>query len=153
MVPDGRRLPHRWRRCYVRGLIDSVKSQVDARFRTRSDSRNTFTMGASMGGLISVYAGYRYDSMFGRIASVSGSLSRSAVVNFGKQSKPALDRFYLDAGTVDDNEIRPMRSYALAQGFQEGVDFRSVEADGHCHCPECYAERLPTTLEFLVGPP
>src|SRR5690606_14686777 len=43
-------------RQYVRFLVETLKPQVDAQFRTRRDAAATAVAGSSMGGLISLFA-------------------------------------------------------------------------------------------------
>ena len=56
---------------YLRFLVEELKPAIDARYATRPDRDNTFIMGSSMGGLISVYAMNRYPEVFGGAAGLS----------------------------------------------------------------------------------
>ena len=50
---------------YVDFLVKTLKPFIDKKYRTLKDSKNTFTAGSSMGGLISMYAVLKYPKVFG----------------------------------------------------------------------------------------
>jgi predicted alpha/beta superfamily hydrolase len=50
---------------YVEFLAKTLKPFIDKKYRTLKDSKNTFTAGSSMGGLISMYAVLKYPKVFG----------------------------------------------------------------------------------------
>ena len=52
-------------RKYVDFLVKTLKPFIDKKYRTLKDSKNTFTAGSSMGGLISMYAVLEYPKIFG----------------------------------------------------------------------------------------
>lgn len=67
--PDGQSAP--LSDAYLRFIVDELKPQVDRSFRTRSGPADTFVMGSSMGGLISLYALCRHPQVFGAAACLS----------------------------------------------------------------------------------
>ena len=155
---------------YLGQIRDVLIPFIDAQYRTRTGPENTYMAGSSLGGLISHYAGYAYDDVWGRIAGVSTYFpwaSRMLLSWAAQQPKPNLSRFYQDMGTLefgftdanqnglDDfiEDLRAMRAIALAQGFQEGVDFLSVEGQGHTHWEYYWAQRMPDLLRFLIDAP
>ena len=126
--------------------------------------------GSSLGGLITHYAGYAYDDVWGRIAPVSTYFpwaNRMLLAYAASQPKPALTHFYQDMGTlefgftdansngIDDfiDDLRAMRDIALAQGFVEGQDFLSIEGQDHTHSEYYWALRFPDLLRFLATSP
>ena len=56
---------------YLRFIVEELKPQVDAAFRTRPGRDDTFVMGSSMGGLISLYALARFPQVFGGAGCLS----------------------------------------------------------------------------------
>jgi len=50
---------------YIQFLAKTLKPFIDKKYRTLKDSKNTFTAGSSMGGLISIYAILKYPKVFG----------------------------------------------------------------------------------------
>eukprot|EP01034_Spumella_vulgaris_P046103 gene46103-57488_t len=49
---------------YLRFIVDELKPAIDARFRSSPERADTFIMGSSMGGMISLYALARYPEVF-----------------------------------------------------------------------------------------
>src|SRR5206468_746075 len=56
---------------YLRAVRDTLKPEVDRRFRTLPDAAHTGMAGYSLGGLISAYAGFAYGGTFGVIGACS----------------------------------------------------------------------------------
>jgi pullulanase len=154
---------------YIEAVITILKPEVDRRYRTLATPGQTFMAGSSLGGLISAWAGYTHDGVFGRVAAVSPSYwwaGDQMILYAAAQGRPTLARFYQDMGTteegsttdangngVDDyiDDLRAMRDVALAQGFVTNLDFQSVEAAGQTHSEAWWAQRFPGVLRFLVG--
>jgi len=141
---------------YLRAIRDTLKPEVDGRFRTLQDPRNTAIAGSSLGGLISVYAAYAYDSTFGKVAGFSPSYGYAggAILTFasGRGRPPLLTRFYQDTGFPDDNPIGGMEEIAISQGFVLGADFMSLRAIGGEHSAASWEHRFPDMLRFLFPP-
>jgi len=141
---------------YLEAVRDTLKREVDRRFRTLTDPGSTAIAGTSLGGLISAYAGYAYDSTFGKVAAFSPSYGYAsyAIVRYAEtRGRPYFfERFYQDTGYPDDNWLGPMEQVALAQGFQLGVDFMSLTAEGGEHSSSSWEHRFPDMLRFLFPP-
>src|SRR6185503_14814690 len=56
---------------YLRFLVTELKPFIDRTYRTKTGRADTFTMGASMGGLIAAYAMTEYPEVFGGAGCVS----------------------------------------------------------------------------------
>ncbi len=72
---------------YLNFLANGLKSHIDTIYRTLPDPLDTCIIGASLGGLISLYAIYR-QNCFGRVASISGSLWYPGFVHFMQNNTP-----------------------------------------------------------------
>lgn len=59
---------------YVDFLAKTLKPFIDKKYRTLKNKKNTFTTGASMGGLISLYAVLKYPKVFGGAGVFSPSV-------------------------------------------------------------------------------
>src|SRR5204863_342751 len=59
---------------HAASVRDSLRPEIDRRYRTLPDPEHTWMAGSSLGGLISAYAGYHEAATFGRVACVSPSL-------------------------------------------------------------------------------
>lgn len=144
---------------YLQAIRDVLIPEVNQRYRTRTGPANTYMAGSSLGGLITVYAGYAYDDDWGRIAGVSPSYwwANQAMLNYAAAAlRPAnLTHFYQDMGTAESGlgNLRTMRDIAIGQGFVEGYDLLSVEAQSHLHNEYYWALRLPSILRYLIDSP
>jgi len=136
---------------YVRSIRDHLKPAIDRHFATRADARHTLIAGASLGGLISVYAGYAYDEVFGCAAGFSGTYGGRDFFDFVRVRRPDLTRLYLDAGDDNYYPLLSMRDIAVQQGFVEGEDLMTVHVPGHAHAPYYWAQRIPEALKFMIG--
>jgi enterochelin esterase-like enzyme len=56
---------------YLKFLVEELKPFIDKNFSTKTDTKNTFVAGSSMGGLISMYAICEYPNVFGGAACLS----------------------------------------------------------------------------------
>jgi pullulanase len=141
---------------YIRAIRDHLKPAIDRAFSTYPDPSHTMIAGSSLGGLISMYAVYAYDDVFGRVGSFSGSYGW----DFGQfyeyvhiHPRPAVQRMYIDAGTVTDNTSSAyhMRDIAVEQGFVQGEDLMFVIGQGHNHTPTFWGRRFPEAIKFLMS--
>ncbi|OLD21470.1 MAG: hypothetical protein AUJ01_02190 [Acidobacteria bacterium 13_1_40CM_3_65_5] len=86
---------------YLEFLVDTLKPRVDRLFRTRTHCDDTVIFGSSMGALISLYAFFRYPSVFGRAGAMSPSVwfGQGAILDYIAAAKAPGGRVYLDVGT------------------------------------------------------
>lgn len=69
-------------RVYVDEVADVIKPYIDSRYRTLIGPEHTAIIGGSLGGLISLFAGYWRHDIFGRIGMLSGSLWYEGVLDY-----------------------------------------------------------------------
>lgn len=140
---------------YVRFLEQTLKPRIDARYRVRKDREATLVAGSSMGGLISLYAFFRQPSPFGGAAAMSPSIwfGGRGILHFIDAAPFVSGRLYLDAGTEEGagtlRDARALARVLRAKGYRHR-DFSYVEATGHRHQENDWADRLPHALEFLL---
>jgi predicted alpha/beta superfamily hydrolase len=91
---------------YMLFLVEVLKPYIDKTFRTKSERIFTGIGGSSLGGLISLYAGLKYSTIFGRLLIFSPSLW---VVSGAKME------------ITPFNDTAPTRIYMYAGG-QEGAN-------------------------------
>lgn len=72
---------------YLDFLANDFKPYIDDVYRTLPDSVNTYILGVSLGGLISLYAIYK-QACFGRAVSISGSLWYPGFIDFMRNHAP-----------------------------------------------------------------
>jgi predicted alpha/beta superfamily hydrolase len=143
-------------RSYGRLLVEELKPSIDRLYRTLPEAANTGIGGSSLGGLISLYLGFEYPEVFGKVAVISPSLwwDRRSVLKLvaEKQPKPEL-RIWLDIGTAEGarhvRDTEMLRQLLVKRGWQGGTDLAAVIAEGAMHDEEAWARRFGDMLEFL----
>ncbi len=108
---------------YLAFIVDELKPFIDATYRTRKGRDDTFVMGSSMGGLISLYAMAEYPEVFGGAGAVSTHwpIGDGVVIDWLGTHLPAprSHRIYYDFGTATlDAQYEPYqrRMDALMRG-------------------------------------
>ncbi|HUF50971.1 MAG TPA: alpha/beta hydrolase-fold protein, partial [Longimicrobiales bacterium] len=98
---------------YLRFIVETIKPLIDADFRTMPDRASTGIAGSSLGGLISLYAFFRYRHAFGFAGVMSPALwfANGAVLDYVARQPHAGGRIYIDAGMKEgqktvDNVVR-----------------------------------------------
>ena len=164
---------------YLAFLADTIKPRIDRLFRTRPERGQAAILGSSMGGLVSLYAYFRYPSVFGRAGVMSPSLwfGQGAVLGFVEEARIPHGRIYLDVGTQEGagalRDVRRLGRLLVRKGFgrdrrsrrprpaHRGADRRArhegkprlryVEHPGGQHSEGDWARRLASALEFLLA--
>jgi predicted alpha/beta superfamily hydrolase len=143
---------------YLAFVVETVKPLVDAAFRTLAGRSHTVIGGASLGGVISLYALYRHAGIFGAASVQSPALwfARRALLRFvARQPRPADSRIHLDSGTAEGTETlqdaRELRELLLHAGYAEGRDLSYVEEEGGGHDELVWGRRFRDALPFLLG--
>jgi predicted alpha/beta superfamily hydrolase len=160
---------------YLSFLADSLKPVVDQRFRTRPQARFTATAGASMGGLISLYALAERADVFGKAAAVSthsplidpNILASQPQMAAGVKADwqrylstrlgaPQGRKLWMDHGTETlDASYAPYQAVldqgVAAAGWTRGRDFETRVYKGTAHEENAWAARLPEALGWLLS--
>jgi predicted alpha/beta superfamily hydrolase len=140
---------------YLRFVEDTVKRLIDARYRSSKDRGATIIGGSSMGGLISLYAFFRRPSAFGAAAVMSPSIwfGGRQILQFVEDARYTRGRLYLDCGTEEGagtlRDARMLARILRAKGSRRD-ELKYIEATGHRHRENDWADRLPDALAFLL---
>jgi predicted alpha/beta superfamily hydrolase len=135
-------------------LANEFKPHIDHNFRTKPDPENTGLLGSSLGGVMSLYAGWKHFHKFGRVGSMSGSWWLEGFKNsLNHETKRPLT-VYLDSGdsgVASDcvNQTNQVRSILEQIGFQLGEDLHHAVGRFHEHSERFWSKRLPHALRFL----
>jgi enterochelin esterase family protein len=103
-------------------IVTELVPHIDSEYRTIDSPSERGIMGASLGGLISVYIAYEHPDVFGFSAGQSGAfwINSNQIIQM-VSSGPAKDiRFYLDWGTYEDTIQQSnydLRDVLLAKGY------------------------------------
>jgi predicted alpha/beta superfamily hydrolase len=141
---------------YGRLLVEELKPLIDRTYRTLSDASNTGLGGSSLGGLISLYLGFSYPEVFGKLAVMSPSLwwDQRSIFNVVDQTRPRpVLRIWLDIGTAEGvrhvRDADHLERQLIKRGWQSGVDLAYEKADGAVHDENAWSERFGDVLRFL----
>ncbi len=155
---------------HLQEFINVLMPWVDANYRTLTGPHNTGLAGSSLGGLMSLYAVYAHDDVFGLVGALSPSIwwNDHELLNFAAGLPKPQAKIYMDMGTieagymvdedgngVDDyiDDLRAMRDVMVGQGFILDDDLMVVEDEGGVHNEWHWAQRFPVTLQYLFPPP
>lgn len=145
---------------YLAFLVDELKPFNDATYRTKRGRDDTFVMGSSMGGLISLYAAAEYPQVFGGVGAVSTHwpIGNGISVDWigAHLPDPRTHRLYFDHGTTTlDAQYAPFQQrmdvLVRARGYVEGRNFMSRVFEGAEHSERAWRQRVDVPLEFLLG--
>jgi predicted alpha/beta superfamily hydrolase len=136
---------------YLHFLIHEIKPFIDRQFRTRQTSINTGIGGSSLGGLLSLYAGLKHPTVFGKLAVMSPSLwwdQERIVRDIGEREQILSQRIWLDIGTEEGSvvdKVRRLRS--LFESRKQA--FHYEETPGAGHNESAWAHRVGPMLKYL----
>jgi len=145
---------------YLAFLVEELKPFIDATYRTRRGRDDTFVMGSSMGGLISLYAIAQYPQVFGGAGALSTHwpIGNGVVIDWlaSHLPDPRTHRLYFDHGTATlDARYAPyqqrMDAIVRNHGYAEGRNFMSRVFEGAGHSESAWRQRVDVPLEFLLG--
>jgi predicted alpha/beta superfamily hydrolase len=146
---------------YLRFLVEELKPFIDARYRTLPGCDDTFVMGSSMGGLISLYAVARHPQVFGGVGAVSThwpACDGCTVDWFATHlPRPRAHRLYFDYGTATLDALYPphqarMDAALRRAGWREGRDWITRRFEGAEHNEAAWKARVEIPLRFLLAP-
>ncbi len=147
---------------FGRFMVESLKPLIDAEYRTLSGPETTGLGGSSMGGLVSLYLGMHYPSVFGSLIVMSPSLwwANHAILRQARRMENNFNqRIWLDIGTAEGDtpdlfvrDARELRSILLQCGWTLGENLRFVEDEGAGHDEKAWGRRMRDALAFLFPP-
>ncbi len=153
---------HDWRMgggdadAYGKLLIGELMPFVSKHYRVRSGREHTGMGGSSLGGLVSLYLGLRYSSIFGRLAVLSPSVwwNHKSILACVNAALPVQrPRIWLDVGdaegrrTLADADLLWRR--LKANGWQPEIDLHYERVRGGTHDESAWAARVGPFLQFL----
>ena len=152
---------------YLKYVVNEVKPYVDTEYMTLRDRENTFIMGASMGGVMSMYALFEYPDLFSRAACLSShfiggyefnEIVPNAFAQYIQENspEPGYCRIYMDYGTETlDNQYDGAQKIIDAQMRALGWKapyWETKKFEGAAHNEISWNARLMTPLTFLLKP-
>src|SRR5437868_8770728 len=144
---------------YGRMLVEELKPFIDERYRTLDGPATTGLGGSSLGGLATLYLGFTYPEIFGKLAVLSPSVwwdNKAILKIIGKtQPKPRL-KIWVSMGTEESkNGLRDanfLRDTLIRKGWNEDEDLHYEVIPGAKHDEAAWAERVEPVLRYLFPP-
>ena len=141
---------------YVRFLADTLKPYVDKHFRTLPDQANTGIGGSSMGGLISIYAGFMYPEVYSKLMVFSPSLWVAPNIRFGNIAFDATFdmQIYVYAGGKEGSNMMPniqrFKDTVLQKGTKETkIAFELAFDPNGQHNEDRWGKEFPKAIDWL----
>jgi predicted alpha/beta superfamily hydrolase len=145
---------------YLKFIVEELKPFVDGNYKTLSGRNDTFIMGSSMGGLISLYAVCEYPNVFGSAGCVSTHwpAARGIVIDYFRENipVPGVHKFYFDYGTETIDSLydpyqEQIDEIMVEAGYRNNIDWLTVKYDGDEHSERAWRRRVHIPIIFLIG--
>jgi len=142
---------------YGRFIIEELKPDIDATYRTKPEAASTGLAGSSLGGLVSMYLGLEHSEVFTRLGVVSPSVwwaNLDIVTRVLALTAKLPLKIWLDIGTAEGGggaveDARTLRDALIAEGWVLGQDLKYGEYEGAAHNEAAWAARSDDILEAL----
>ncbi|GGK21419.1 esterase [Yeosuana aromativorans] len=152
---------------YLKFIVNEVKPFIDSQFSVYTNRENTFIMGSSMGGLISMYAICEYPDVFGGAACLSTNFSgivpeenddiSHVFFDYLQENipSPKTHKFYFDYGTTSTIEeyyprYAPEVNAVFAKKGYDTKNFKNLKFEGAEHTENSWNKRLDIPLVYLL---
>lgn len=152
---------------YLQFLVKELKPFIDSTFSTYKDRSHTFIAGASMGGLISMYAMCEYPKVFGGAACISthwpgifhseNNPIPAAFMTYLDTHLPSPKRhkFYFDFGTETlDAMYEPYQNQVdsiMKHNHYKAKSWMTRKFEGENHSEVAWKKRFSLPVLFLMG--
>ncbi len=141
---------------YADFLAKTLKPYIDKNYRTLTSAKNTGLMGSSMGGLISLYAGTKYPTKFGKLGIYSPSTWFTKkdlfqyVNSISKRNQKT--KFYFYGGHLEGDslveDINEISEILQSKGVPATNIKINTEQKG-THQEKYWAKEFPKTVKWL----
>lgn len=156
---------------YLKFIVNELKPYVDNNYPTKPEAENTFMIGSSMGGLISIYGLCEYPSTFGGVAclSIHSPLASFELIDENTDKEVASKfRDYLENNLPEANARKIYFDYGNLTGdsfykpYQSKIDTVMINKgysstfwqthffEGESHTEISWAKRLNIPVLFLL---
>lgn len=150
---------------YIRFLIDRLKPYLEANYYAQSGRGQTGVLGASLGGLLALYAGCRRPDAFTRYGLLSASMWYEGMLSFIHRESARLaagdSRLYVSVGSLEgvgketvQKDMVPFTMQAVQMLRQSGFGperLRFDVVDGGIHEHNWFVNQFSRAVEWLYG--
>ena len=143
---------------HLDAFADVLVPYIDAHYRTKTGPASTAIGGASLGGLMTLYAIYARPEVFGLGIAMSSSIwwDDLHIVSYADGATKPPAKVWMDMGTAEYStaidDLRAMRDVMVEQGFVLGQDLKVVEDQGAGHNEAAWSTRFPEAVKYLFPP-
>ena len=145
-------------------IVGEIKPMIDRDYRTLPDREFTGIGGSSMGGIMALYAGVRYNHVFSRAACVSSAIGfcvRPTMKDIRNCPIRPGSRFFLSWGTREayglkdpTRQDRSSRTYKWNKRASDLLRERGAETKLYCqvegrHCEADWEKQNPIYMDYL----
>jgi predicted alpha/beta superfamily hydrolase len=141
---------------YLKFMMEDLKPYVDRHFRVKTEREHTGIGGSSMGGLISLYAGFNYSNVFGKLMIFSPSIWISEQVYKQAQSFQAYGDtdIYLYAGgremaSLQASMDRLASILAYNKNSHHTINIKSNHNPDGMHQEYFWGQEFPKAMQWL----
>lgn len=141
---------------YGRMIIEELKPFIDGEYLTKPEREFTGLGGSSLGGLVSLYLGFKRPDVFSRLAIISPSVwwaNQQIIRQLALVGEHLPLKIWLDIGKKEGaritHQVRALKEILLANGWRDNVDLAYFEIPGAGHEEASWAARFGEVLKFL----
>ena len=138
---------------YLQFIAHTLKPFIDQHYRTWAHREATGIVGASLGGLIALYAGLRYGHVFGKVGALSPSLwFNPQLIGLSEKSGGQKSQIYVSGSKT---EMRGMEAtlektyWSLKNSGYSDEQIRVVARDRGRHSETFWAREFKPMYEWL----
>jgi len=139
---------------YINFIVRELKPYIDSTYRTKHN--DTGILGSSLGGLVSIFAGYIYPQVFKKVGSMSGAFwFNPDIVSLVADSKATPEKIYIDYGLLEgDDPERYIKGNeliceAILKSGVRNSNLMVVKDPEGVHHESSWAKRFGTVVQFL----
>jgi len=91
---------------YLGFMVNTLKPEIDTKYRTKTNGKNTTIIGSSLGGLVSYYAILKYPEVFGKAGVFSPSFwfNRKEIIELTQKTPKIKTKIYFLCGDNEGDE-------------------------------------------------
>jgi predicted alpha/beta superfamily hydrolase len=91
---------------YLDFIVHNLKPEIDSKYRTKTNAKNTVIFGSSLGGLVSFYALLKYPDVFGKAGVFSPSFWFSPkIYELAEQTEKLKSKIYFAGGDSESDDM------------------------------------------------
>ena len=140
---------------YLDFIVNTLKPEIDKKYRTKTSAKNTTIMGSSLGGLVSFYAILKYPDTFGKAGVFSPSFWFSKDIYVLAEQMPQINAkiYFLCGDDEDENMVADMkRMEAIVDQKSGNRNKRTAETiiKGGKHNEKLWRENFAKAYLWLV---